>query len=269
VKILLIINYDFFQIASFWIKEYDKEGVHYMDFKFWRDYFAKNNQVLSPIPWGEAYEISADERAIITKSIQQFQIGESSEGKHLIHNAKNYSQKIEDPSYLEAIILFIKEEQRHARDLARFMTSQNIPLIKKHWVDQVFRKLRKFAGLELSIIVLVTAEIIAKVYYKALKNATKSKVLINLCERILDDEVKHVEFQSLTLHELSHNRATTLNKLSRCFHWILMQGTIIVVWIHHRKVLRAGGYHFTDFFASCKEEFYESDLLVKGRNITS
>jgi hypothetical protein len=242
-----------------------------MDFKysFWRDYFAKNNQVLSPIPWGEAYEISADERAIITKSIQQFQIGENSEGKHLIHNAKNYSQRIQDLSYLEAIILFIKEEQRHARDLARFMTSQNIPLIKKHWVDQVFRKLRKFAGLELSIIVLVTAEIIAKVYYKALKNATKSKVLMELCERILDDELKHVEFQSITLYKLSQHRALTINTLSRSLHWTLMQGTIVVVWMYHKKVLLAGGYNFNDFFASCREEFDESDQIVKGGKITN
>ena len=66
---------------------------------------------------------------------------------------------VNDPLFAGALEIFIKEEQQHSRYLAAFMESQSIPRLQKHWVDRVFRKLRGLAGLELSLTVLVTAEI--------------------------------------------------------------------------------------------------------------
>jgi hypothetical protein len=55
--------------------------------------------------------------------------------------------RTQDQDYYDVLIEFIREEQQHARDLARFMKSQEMPLIRSHWVDQVIRKLRRFVGL--------------------------------------------------------------------------------------------------------------------------
>ena len=46
-------------------------------------------------------------------------------------------------------------------------------------------------GCELSITVLITAEIIALVYYGALQRCTASGVLEAICARILDEEAAH------------------------------------------------------------------------------
>ena len=46
------------------------------------------------------------------------------------------------------------------------MTFHGIDFIYEHWVDTIFRKLRNFAGLEHSVVVLITAEIIAAVLIK-------------------------------------------------------------------------------------------------------
>src|SRR6476620_3746422 len=94
--------------------------------------------------------------------------GYNSEGKHLYSFAKRFP----DPGYLECIRLFIPEEQMHAKVLAKFMKKHDIPQIKNHWTDSVFRWLRKLAGIENTVRVLLVAEIIAKVYYKGLKQAT-------------------------------------------------------------------------------------------------
>ena len=72
-----------------------------------------------------------------------------------------------DSLFAGALDLFIKEEQQHSRYLAAFMESEGIPLLPRHWVDSTFRLLRGLAGLELSLTVLVTAEIIAVPYYRA------------------------------------------------------------------------------------------------------
>lgn len=237
-----------------------------MDIHFskWKAYFLHNNQNQNAINWDDNYQLSLAERQAFEKSIQQFQLGENSEGKHLINSAKKYAARTQDQDYYDALVEFIREEQRHARDLARFMRQQEIPLIRNHWVDQVFRKLRKFAGLELSIIVLITAEIIAKIYYKALKDATKARTLIDLCNQILRDEEKHVQFQSETLHKLASGRSKTMNIFSRKFHRFLLEGTLIVVWQQHKKVFRAAGYSRGVFYQECREEFRESDQIVES-----
>jgi hypothetical protein len=233
-----------------------------INFSKWKDYFLNNDLNLKQIHWDDEYYLSTSERETIIKSIQQFQLGENSEGKHLINNAKKYVLKTQDQDYYDALIAFIREEQRHARDLARFMRIQEIPLIRNHWVDQVFRKLRRFAGLELSVIVLITAEIIAKVYYIALKNCTNSRILIDLCDQILLDEEKHVEFQSETLHKLSKVRSKTIKRFSRFFHRVLLEGTLFVVWQQHKTVFKAGGYSFSSFFSACRNEFKSSNKIV-------
>jgi hypothetical protein len=119
-----------------------------------------------------AIQLTEKERRTITPSIQQFQLGEASKGQRLFERGQKYGRAVNDPLFAGALDIFIKEEQQHSRYLAAFMESQSIPRVDKHWVDTVFRKLRGLAGLELSLTVLVTAEIVAVPYYRALRSAT-------------------------------------------------------------------------------------------------
>src|SRR5689334_13753146 len=131
----------------------------------WKKYYQENACSLLEILWQIGPELNEEEKRAITSSVQDFQAGESSEGRHLIQYAKAYALQTGDHEYVEAIRVFIAEEQRHARDLAHFMQNNAIPLVKTTFTDSVFRQLRQiFGGLEISIGVLITAEIIAKVY---------------------------------------------------------------------------------------------------------
>ena len=110
----------------------------------WRLHFESNAKSLLVIPWEHGAELTPDETSAIAKSLQEFQAGESSEGKHLFHHAQKYAERAGDAEYVEVIRLFISEEQRHARDLGRFLTLNNIPLVPTTFTDQVFRKLRNW-----------------------------------------------------------------------------------------------------------------------------
>jgi hypothetical protein len=164
--------------------------------EYWRDWFTTNAESLMDIPWEEGVGLTHDERRAIASSLRGFQRGESSEGGYLYGCAKQFAAETGDAAYVEAIQLFIREEQRHARDLAKILTMAGIPLLKKTSLDTVFRQLRRLGGLDISISVLITAEIIAKVYYKALREATGCPALRRLCDQILYDERAHVEFQA-------------------------------------------------------------------------
>lgn len=232
-----------------------------MNFKSWIQYFENNQSHFTNMNWQSEDHLNDPEREIISSSIQQFQKGENSEGKHLFA----YAKKFPEPGYLDCIKLFIKEEQMHARILGRFMDMNNIPRIRHHWVDSIFRLLRKLNGLENTIIVLVTAEIIAKIYYQALMKATSSLILKQICHQILRDEAEHISFQCCALRNMFEKKKIVGKFISRSWHLSLMLLTILVVWLHHRKVLKNGGYYFSKFFLETLLVFFNADEMVKQK----
>jgi hypothetical protein len=230
----------------------------------WRKYYEENAHSLLEIPWNIGHELTDEEQRAITSSVQDFQAGESSEGRHLFEYAKAYARHTGDHEYVDAIRLFIAEEQRHARDLARFLQINAIPLVKTTFTDRIFRSLRQIlGGLEISIGVLVTAEIIAKVYYAALQNATNSVVLQTLCQQILKDEVKHVEFQVERLGMLRAKRNWLLLKCTMMAQRFLFWGTCFVVWMFHHKVFTKSGYGFKKFWRCNWTEFEDAFKMAQ------
>jgi hypothetical protein len=202
-------------------------------------------------------QLTAKEIAAVTKSIQQFQLGEGSKGQRLLDRGKKYGSAVNDPFFAVALDLFIKEEQQHSRYLEAFMQSQGIPVVGRHWVDTVFRKLRGLAGLELSLTVLVTAEIIAMPYYRALRDATGSPVLKNICRRILEDEATHLRYQASMLARLTAQRHRIVDKTISGLRRFFLFGTTLVVWMGHRAVFQAAGYDFRRFKQEALSEFDE------------
>ncbi|MDN5211167.1 ferritin-like domain-containing protein [Fulvivirgaceae bacterium BMA12] len=221
------------------------------DFKSWYYYFLGNADHFDHINFHSIAGLGKAEKKLITSSIQQFQKGENSEGKHLLNHAKRYYE----PAYVDTIKLFIREEQTHALLLGRFMEIAHIPKIKKHWLDSAFRKIRNMMGLELSITVLVTAEIVAASYYSGLKKATSSGLLKQICNRIMKDEDKHLEFQAYTLAHINKNSSEGLKQLKLLGHRLFLAGTLLLVWYYHGKVLKAGKYRFDTFTQHCFKTF--------------
>src|SRR5580704_8121648 len=193
--------------------------------KAWYHHFLASQQTPGQMPWDDTYKLSPTERRSIQHSIQQFQLGESSEGRRLLNRAREYSRATNDPDFAEALSLFVKEEQRHSAYLLRFMRAQGIPEVSSHWVDSVFRHLRVLAGLELSLRVLVTAEIIAVPYYTALGRSTASRLLRAISSRIVQDEAAHLKFQSSMLSRLGALRRPIVRRLISRLHRLFLVGT--------------------------------------------
>ena len=210
----------------------------------WLQHFQQNRNHMSHVPWETDEPISDSQRQAISKSIAVFQLGENSEGNSFLRAGKAYAERTGDKQYLAALDLFIKEEQSHSATLGQFMDQQDIPKIQKEWTDSTFRFLRKIAGLNVCITVLITAEIIAAVYYRALGQATNSKVLRAICGQILIDEAHHLQFQASTLAKDRMSWHPIKRWLFVQLHRIVLAATILVVWKEHRSVYRAGNFSF-------------------------
>jgi hypothetical protein len=163
--------------------------------------------------------------------------------------------RVGDPDYVFAIAAFIREEQRHAGDLKRFLMSQQAPAITLSWVDVIFRSLRRGTNLELALSVLVTAEIIAKVYYAALYTATQSPVLRPLCKQILHDEAAHVQFHIERLAHVRADRPWLVQRSTLVLHQFLFCGACSVVWSKHSQVFHYIGMNFSTYWQQCWQEF--------------
>jgi len=218
----------------------------------WCEYFRTNATRLLALPWQRGPELTEQEKAAVAASLQDFQLGEQSEGHHLRRRAAEYAAEIGDPHYEEAVALFIAEEQRHSRDLGRVLTKEEIPLLRKSRLDGVFRLLRRLAGLELMLVVLLTAEAIGMVYYLAIRRATRSTLLRRLCDQLSRDEVQHLRFHAERLARLRTGRRRWRVWLACRWHRALLLGTCVMVWCKHRRALRAGGQTFGRFLHDCR-----------------
>jgi hypothetical protein len=228
----------------------------------WCAYYAANASAATTIPWGCGARLTEAERRAVAASVQEFQLGERSEGQHLHAAARAYAGSTGDDAYVRAIEAFIREEQRHARYLGRFLAMEGIPLRRRSWPDDVFRFLRRGAGLETTVAVLLTAEVIAQVYYAALRGATRSPVLRALCERILRDEAAHVRFQAERLALLRAGRGRFAVRIACAGQRALFAGAAVVVWNGHRAVLRRGGFPFRRYWRQCWRQFARAAVMM-------
>lgn len=226
--------------------------------EFWCRHFSTRTAAEDYLPWEQPIALSGLEKRRITKSIQQFQLGEGSSGRRLLQRALAYSKVAGDPAFVAALSLFVKEEQRHSSHLLRFMRQEGIPASRSHWVDTVFRRVRVLAGLELSLRVLVSAEIIAVPYYRALCAATASPLLRAICTEILQDEAAHLCFQASMLSRTGARWSVCADRAVSWAHLLFLLATCYVVWFEHHEVFQAAGYSRQRFLA---EAFWEFNRL--------
>jgi len=236
----------------------DSHGSAAAESASWRRYFLSRAAASDPLPWNDPTALTREEAQSIQSSIQQFQLGEGARGRRLLKRGQDYANATADPHFVDALALFVKEEQRHSAYLLRFMQRESIPAALSHWVDTVFRRLRVLAGLELSLRVLVSAEIIAIPYYRALGAATRSPLLQAICNRILEDETAHLRFQASMLSRISARRPFFADRIVSGMHRLFLLITCVVVWFEHGRVFRTSGYARAGFLA---ETFWEFDRL--------
>ncbi len=220
----------------------------------WVARFERNRDQQPDIPW-EAAKLTAPERRAALGSLREFQLGESSEGRNLKRAARAYARRVRDPEYAAAIDLFIAEEQAHAAWLGRYLDEVGAPRLNRSWRDRIFRRLRRRGGIETAICVLLTAEMIANVYYEALREATDCPALRAVCERILLDERAHVRFHCERLFLMRCMRPAWRNRVSAFAQRALLLGALPAVWSGHRLVFDRAGLSFRRFCAESWTEF--------------
>jgi hypothetical protein len=119
------------------------------------------------------------------------------------------------------------------------------------------------------LLVILMSEVMALVYYAALRQATASSVLRRLCTQILRDEKQHVRFQSERLALLRRRRTILLLELTNALDGLLFVAALLVCWSGHRRVFRAGGHSFVGFWRAGWSAFRTIRRQKDPRNYAS
>lgn len=224
-----------------------------MNTQAWISHFERNTRLNDTLELPDDLPCRLPEslRVPLAASLATFQLGESGTGSRLRRYAREVAPLENFRGYQRAIDLFVAEEQSHSRLLARVVRHLRGRLLTKQWTNSVFRRLRFLVNLEFAVQVLLTAELIAEVYFGTLYLRCEDPVLRRVAHKLLRDEMKHLEFQRDFLSE----RVATFNKLGRVL-WRLQFQAIHAVTAHvvawdHRHALKALGARPEDFRRRC------------------
>ncbi len=227
----------------------------FRDLEIWLNHFEYHAEHPRCVPAGLSDVLEPEERRLIARSIAIFQLGEQSEGHALLFSAWRFAKKHDAAPLIRILELFIREQQRHAALLRKFMEDHALPHKHTDWTDFVFCCLRRLGGLELRLYLLITAELIASVFYRALEVTTGCQRLKVLCRTLVADELAHVGLESQLLLTLRARRSPFLRGSLRLLHRVFFASTASIVYLTHRAVLRSAGYNIAGFVHVCTIQY--------------
>ncbi len=231
--------------------------------QYWFNYF-DNNLKIKRIDWSLAPSLNEQEKKCILRSLQAWQLGETSEGTHLLAAAKKYAKKIDDNYYPEAIKLFIKEEQKHGNNLGRYLDLIGEKRIQKNWGDSLFRKVRYFnTSMELWTLAVISVESTAQVFYQSLKDATGCALLKQVCTDILIDEAPHIEFQLERMTSIYEQKNRAAKVLYYYFYLMSYFAIITLVWLAHKRLFKSGGNGLFKYYRKMSVKFKKTFVRMR------
>lgn len=223
--------------------------------RVWLNHFEYHAEQPRGARGGPLSGLRPEEGRLIARSLATFQLGEQSDGTGLLRAAYRFASAHGDELLPRITELLIREEQRHARLLREFMYEHGIRAKCRHWTDAIFRRVRRLAGFELYLHVLITAELIGNVYYRALESVTGCQRLRALCRTLIADELAHIGYESELILELRARKPAALRPLIRLLHRGFFCAAACAVWISHRAVLRHAGHTSGGFMRTCLEQY--------------
>ena len=222
------------------------------DWKYWLSEFESRAPSLVVARVARGSVLTAEERTRIADSIGTFQLGEQSEGRTLLRFARVFGERYGCLELGRVTELFIREEQHHAAQLREFMLAHGIALKQRNWTDSIFRHIRRLAGFETAVTILVTAEMVGFVYYRALGRATQNAYLRSICRQMCADEAVHLRYEAQLLRTLRGTRPRWLGAVAGLAHRTLLVVAAHVVYREHRAVLDFAGHDARTFVRDCR-----------------
>ena len=228
-----------------------------MDSASWLSAFEGNRREPELVRGVCGANLDAELRALVLRSLQSFQVGEASGGR-IAQEIMTSRDPALDPELRQAVRLYVREEGRHAAELAAVIRALGGELLSEHWTNRLFRRCRRLLGLRTKLITMAVAEVIGIVFYEHIARGVDCPEVNGAMLRIARDERRHLDFQSALFAQVLR---TTPGVLRRSYAaWLRLQLSLILglaiatVWIEHQRLFRLLGRDFSGFVGACLAE---------------
>ncbi|MES2476739.1 MAG: hypothetical protein V4640_13225 [Verrucomicrobiota bacterium] len=214
-----------------------------MNYEKWVKHFERNSKDRAEPDWQAPLLLSGRTREKLTRSIQQFQLGDGGGPAYLI--AWDRDRYLSDPDVKRVIDLWFNEEKEHSRLLGDLLRRLDAEAIESHWSFSLFCGVRRFLGVRFELQALLGTEIVSNVYYKMLRKHGDDVALRGMCDLIIRDEIGHISFHRSRLADAGTEAfGTWWSALFRLR--ALAAGTVL--WVNHRGALVALGGSDAEFY---------------------
>ncbi|MGZ3474329.1 MAG: hypothetical protein ACXVCJ_07585 [Polyangiales bacterium] len=202
-----------------------------MNGRRWLRHFEQNRKRPSPVipPWIEG--IDRPLRATLVASLQRFQLGESSEGS-LARQAETAPDPVLDSDARAAIALFVREEGRHARELAELLRALGAAPIRKHWTEALFRRGRRLLGFRTKLLTVAAAEVVGAAAYAIMAERVPSPEVAAFARCLAEDEAAHLDFLADWMRSLVERTPHAAITSGVPFVCVLFAAVTLAAWDH-------------------------------------
>jgi hypothetical protein len=231
----------------------------------WIAYFYENAQTAAATSRPRHNgEIPPQILKVVAGSLPAWQLGETSDGRHLRAAARQYAERHHDDAFLSAVELFIREEQRHGASLGNWLDLVGISRKSSDAGDSLFRLCRyAIPNYAVWASVVVMVEAMAEIYYAAVRRLVPCPRLHAECTRILRDEVQHIRFQCEHLASTRRKLPGWIRAALQISEGVFYGVVCTAVWIAHGRLLRASGMSAIEFAREAARKFKFMQHLMR------
>jgi hypothetical protein len=202
-------------------------------------------------------------REAVAAALARFQAGETGEGR-IAHEIYRFDGAGVDDDYRRALVLFVREEGRHARilgELTRVLGGETLGATKS---QAVFTGVRRLAGVRTKLLALLVAEVVGIGFYGMLAERLGDGSVKDALREICADEQAHLFFHSDFFRAQREDaRGAWLFRLA---WWPLVTGTCALLIFVERETLQALGVPKRELARRYSRLAREVAGLVSGRS---
>lgn len=226
----------------------------YTDLKVWLDHFDYHATRRCVMPEGKRLGLRYEERLRIAGSVIAFRHWSGIEREPLLRAASIHAGGETDAPLPKIVALLIAEKEHHAALLDAFIEQHGLttalPLRRNRLLQS-----DPWEDFETQLATLAAADLIGKVYLRALEAATGCRQLRGLCRMLVADQLAHVGFESDMLRSLNASRPAVIRGARALAFRAHFTAASLSAWIAHRPVLEAAGYCVSTFIRSCSAQY--------------
>jgi len=216
-----------------------------MNYQHWIRHFRANRLHRREPDWSAPFQMNEEKRRLLARSLAEYQLGDGGgECRLVARDAERYRGSAKEAH--EVVDLWFAEEREHSRLLACAVERVKGTFVTSTFGFELFYAIRRRLGVQFEMLVLLVVEIVSTGYYRVIRRHVGDQPIADMCQLILRDEARHIDFHR---ERLAARYPKGVGMLWACGFRLLGEACVWFLWLGHGRALQALGGRRAELFA--------------------